>query len=99
MNIEWTVETLSTALADSLRNIQSASGRPCPETLAGTLRPIGDLDGFDSVNGVEATVLLEAQLGTSLGTDNLFVSLDGNSGLQIVEIAKRILKKLKARAA
>jgi hypothetical protein len=54
--------------------------------------PLKDLPDFDSPNGVEVTVMLDAQLGGRLPKDavSVFTSEDGERPLSVREIAKRI---------
>lgn len=53
--------------------------------------PIGDLSGFDSLNGIELTTMLPTKLGW-LG-QNLCVSEDGKRALTIGEMADRLLQE------
>jgi len=73
--------------------VQELSGHEAHEITAGT-KPIGDLAGFDSLTGAEATTLLAQRLGCAIGlkrgTANVFVSPDGCRALTVREIAKRL---------
>ena len=69
----------------SLRQVQEISGRPVGELDSDT-KPIGDLEGFDSLSGVETTVLLSELIGHEISGDNIFVSQHENSALSIAEI-------------
>ncbi|MDZ4849709.1 MAG: hypothetical protein SGI77_10470 [Pirellulaceae bacterium] len=78
-------------LQDVLQSIQQNSGRLAPPIQQGTC-PIGDLSGFDSLNGVEATVELTDRLGVEFSGVSLFVNEMGTKALTISEIADRICK-------
>jgi hypothetical protein len=80
-----------------LRESQTLSGRAWTD-LEPTAKPIGDLDGFDSLAGVEATVMLEEKLGCrDLEADSVFVSENGKRALTVKQIAERIANLLAAR--
>lgn len=72
-----------------LREVQELSGRTWTD-LGSRSKPIGDLDGFDSLTAIEVTVLLEEQLGCRLDKNNLFVSEDGTRALTLKEVTHRI---------
>lgn len=79
---------------DVLREIQVLSGRAW-DGLKPDATPIGDLDGFDSLTGVEATVMIEEKLGSrDLDLESLFVSDDGKHALTVQEVAERVSKLL-----
>jgi acyl carrier protein len=67
--------------------IQEQSGRPLPEVCCDTLCPIGDFDGFDSINAVEVTVQLTDKLGCEI-KGNPFVK--GRRALNVEEVAKAL---------
>ena len=72
-----------------LQEIQTLSGRGNSPITSQT-RPIGDLEGFDSLNGEEATVLLEAELGCEL-KENVFITENGRRrALTVDEIVSRL---------
>lgn len=70
--------------------IQTLSGRPSPDDFCDDIMPIGDLDGFDSLNAVEVTTQLSEKFECDI-TGNPFVS--GNKPLSIEQIAQKILIK------
>ena len=76
-------------IADVLTHIQQISGRGVAMVSASTC-PIGDLDQFDSINGVEATVELSSRLGFELPGVNAFVNELGTRALNVGEIADAI---------
>jgi acyl carrier protein len=74
-----------------LEEIQKSSGRAFSE-VAPDDEPIGALDGFDSLTGIEATVMIEEKLGCNLDLESIFVSQDGRRALTLEQIAKRVAK-------
>ena len=74
---------------DVLLEVQSLSGREW-NNLDDKSKPIGSLEGFDSLSAVEATAMLEEKLGCTLELDSAFVSEDGNHALTLKEISKRL---------
>ncbi len=62
--------------------------------LGADARPIGNLDGFDSLSAVEATVMVEEKLRCKLDIDSVFVSDDGRRALTLIEISDRLSKLL-----
>jgi hypothetical protein len=78
------------ALVKAVCNTQGSSGRDLinvtPET-----RPIGDLPGFDSLNGVETTVEAIDLIKKDLPFNNVFVDENKAKALTIREAAKRLL--------
>lgn len=83
---------IQTVVLDVLKEIQILGGRAW-EGLDPDATPIGALDGFDSLTGVEATVMIEQKLGgQNLELESLFVSEDGKHALTVAEVAERIAK-------
>ena len=74
---------------EAVVQVQQASGRSIEGIGPGT-RPFKDVEGFDSLSGVEATVLLSETLGRDL-PDSVFTPEQGDSGLSINEVADRVL--------
>lgn len=74
-------------LLEAIAEIQHQSGRPV-EMLDDGVRPFSDLEGFDSLNGEEVTIMLLQDL-TFQDDLNPFDS-DGGEELTIGEIADRI---------
>ncbi len=79
-------------LCDAIRGVQTASGRACPP-LSGATVPIGGVDGFDSLNGIEVGVEVGAVLGDVVG-ENPLVNPDTGRASSIREAADRILKQM-----
>jgi acyl carrier protein len=84
-------------VVEVLTDIQTISGHAAPR-ISGSTFPIGDLDQFDSLNGVEATVELSDRLGIDLPGVNAFVNEDGTKALTVSEIADGICKLAAARS-
>lgn len=73
-------------IVETLNSIQLISGRTIGE-ITGSTCPIGDLDGFDSLCGVEASFMLSSQLGFELPGVNAFVNEQGTKALSVDQIA------------
>lgn len=59
------------AVVDVIDQIQSSSGREIP-AITGTMCPLTDIAGFDSLNAVEVSCLLSARLGWEVPPDLMF---------------------------
>jgi hypothetical protein len=77
------------ALVGAIQYVQTESRSVCPPISGGT-RPIGEVAGFDSLNGVEAGAKVAADTGLKI-PDNPFVDERGQS-LSIKAAAQRIAK-------
>ena len=75
-------------VVEAVRQVQEVSGREVGTIGPGT-RPIGDVDGFDSLSGIEATVILSESLDQDL-PDSIFVSEDGRQALSVSEITDKL---------
>ncbi len=84
---------IKTVLVAVLQEIQETSGRSCAALSDGT-SPIGDLEGFDSLSGVEATMFVEQRLGRPLGIESVFVSPTKSRALRIDEIVEDIASRI-----
>jgi hypothetical protein len=82
-------------LVETVVEVQQLSGCTAMEVNAKT-SPIHDLDGFDSLRGVETTVLLAAKLKCEFkagkGDVNVFISKDGRRALSVEEAVSRLLE-------
>ncbi len=94
MNISDATKLVIEVVSD----IQSHSGRQSI-ALTGKSRPIGDLPGFDSLNGIEATTELAYRLGCEFSDGNLLVDETDNRALSIEEIASRICETAKTKVS
>lgn len=78
---------LVTTVVETIAKVQELSGRSSVGIEVST-RPILDVEGFDSLSGVEATVMLSESLGVDIPDDcNPFISEDGKQASSIVEVA------------
>ena len=89
-------QSFESLVVNVLREAQELSGRKWSE-LSVDCKPIGDLEGFDSLTAVEATVMIEEKLGCDLELDSVFVSENGKRALTIKEICEGLAKKLERR--
>ena len=85
-------------VVQTVAKVQEVSGRSIGGIGAST-RPVSDVEGFDSLSGVEATVLLSESLGVALPEDyNPFVSKDGKRALSVGEIASSLSNFIESEA-
>lgn len=83
-----TVDTIESALIGVLGEIQECSGRPA-WPMSGSTRPIGDLEGFDSLNIAEAATLLSGALGRKIDY-KLLLPTRRHQSLSIRDIAQAV---------
>ena len=76
-------------VVEAIRQIQEDSGRPVG-VIDSSTKPVGGAPGFDSLNGIEATVILSESLDYDIPDDNLFVSEDGRWALTIGTVADKL---------
>jgi len=76
-------------IKEILVQIQEISGREVPKITPKTA-PIGDLPGFDSLTGLEFTIMLPSELRWN--EQNSCVSEDGTRALCVEEIIEQVLK-------
>ncbi len=92
-------EAVERVIIEVLVGIQTISSRTSAPIDRET-KPIGDLPGFDSLSGLEATVELAGRLECAIPDDvNLFVHERGTRALRVREIAQRLHKLMAARVA
>ena len=91
-------EAVERELKAAIRECMEATGKECPELTSETV-PFEDLQGFDSLCGIEVAVELEAKLGHTVGED-LFVAGSGKNARprSVREIADVIAKQGKLDA-
>lgn len=89
-------------LIEALREVQVLGGHPWAEPTPMD-RIIGTLAGFDSLTGIEATVMIERKLAAkldrpsvSLGRDSIFVSDDGHKALRTHEVVSKVCALLES---
>jgi acyl carrier protein len=85
------VEEIQKIIYESVCYIQELSGRASPPEFSDTLIPIGQVEGFDSLNGSEVSTILADKFGCKL-SENPFAS--EYCALTINQIAKNIYTKL-----
>jgi len=76
-------------IVKAIVQIQKNSGRELPEEVSGRTKPIGDLEGFDSLNGLELSVVIAAEFDID-SRENLCVSEDGRRALTVNEMVARV---------
>ncbi len=77
-------------IVERVIKIQELSGREVPDDVNEKTIPIGGLAGFDSLNGLELTMMLPDEI--KWGGKNLCVSDEGRRALTIREIVIRLLQ-------
>ena len=90
-----TFEELRELLIEVITEIQVGSGRPIPE-IHGELCPLGDFEGFDSLNAVEVTCELSQRLDREIKPD-LMVPAYPWKQLTINEIVGRLQQAVEAK--
>ena len=82
----------------AIAEVQEASGRADNGIVASTC-PLTDVEGFDSLCGVEATVMFSKSLGVTLPEKcNPFISEDGKRAKSVSEIADTLCNFVGAEA-
>lgn len=84
-------------VAEAIRTVQQGSGRT-PDDITADTHTYAEIDGFDSLNGVEATVILSESLGSAGLSDDLFLPAKGHQDISVGEIADRVCNLLNAEA-
>ena len=80
-------QEIVTGVIQTVVQVQKESGRAI-EGIDASTRPLKDVEGFDSLCGLEATVMLSVSLGIAIPDNrNPFISEDGNRALSVNEIA------------
>ena len=82
-------EELLKAMTMIVVQIQDISGRNVLSTINEKTVPIGGLEGFDSLNGLELSMMIPKEINWS--GKNVCVSDDGKKALSIGEIVDRLL--------
>jgi hypothetical protein len=85
------LKNIQSIVLEVLQEVQTLSGRRWIG-LGPSAKPIGQLDGFDSQNGLEATAMIEKKLGCKIAPDSIFVSEDGKRVLTVREATERIAR-------
>jgi acyl carrier protein len=87
-----TIESIVTLLLQTVQEIQTISGRSA-STIQEDIAPLRDLEGFDSLNALEATVQVGLRLGVEL-PETVFFAASNGSPVTSKQIASRILQHL-----
>jgi hypothetical protein len=87
-----TRDEVITNLISILAEIQTMSGRDMPSIITPELKPLCDLDGFESINAAEATVMLIEKLHLKHLNDIPFFPPKGKDYLSIKQIADEVIK-------
>ena len=82
---EMAATSIETIVLNVLRDVQEISGEEYVDIGPGD-KPLGTLGGFDSLKGIEATVMVQDRLGCEIERDSLFVSEDGQRAMTLGEI-------------
>lgn len=64
------------AVIKAVAEILQLNGKPIP-VISGQTRPIGDLAGFDSLNALEAVIVISAGLGRDIAPEITLFAEDG----------------------
>jgi hypothetical protein len=86
-----TPDEVRSVVRDVLHQVQQISGREW-HGLDGDAKPIGHLQGFDSLSGIEATVMVEQKLGCKFDLESVFVADNGKRALTLNQISERVSK-------
>lgn len=86
-------ELVRQSVIEAILDIQRESGWPA-QAIGGQTCPITDLPGFDSLNCVEATMLVSERLGVEIEILPL-INRTSRKALSINEIAAAIFRSLK----
>ena len=84
-------DSIKSVVVEVLMEVQKSSGMPYVD-LVPEDKPIKKLDGFDSLTGIEATIMLEERLACEIDRDSAFVSEDGSRAMTLTEICKYLQK-------
>ncbi|SRR5947207_2320665 len=90
-----TPEEVKELVIQVITEIQTLSGRLVPDDIYDELHPIGEFDGFDSINAVEMTSLLSEYLGYDIKSDLMLPTYPGGH-LTIGEMVDRLQQSIGA---
>ena len=87
-------------VAEAVRQVQETSRRTISEVGPNTTCPLIDVEGFDSLSSVEATVILSESLGVGVNLpDSVFLPEEGDRNLSISEIANNVCNIMEMEAS
>ena len=78
-------------------HVQEVSGRSSGVINSST-KPVSEVAGFDSLSGVEATVILSESLGRDIPDENPFVSKDGRRAMSVSEVTDNLCELIGVEA-
>ena len=84
-------DNIKSAVVEVLKAVQKSSGKPYVDLVPDD-EPIKKLDGFDSLTGIEATIMLEERLACEIDRNSAFVSEDGRRAMTLAEICEYLEK-------
>lgn len=84
-----TKNEISVEIIAAITELQEVSGRSA-HGIIGETKPIGDLPGFDSLNGVELAISLSSRLGVEV-EEKIILSPDQGKSPSIAVITERIM--------
>lgn len=73
-----TKDEIRVAVTAAIGEVEQRCGRAAPPAVPGDTRPVIDLSCWDSLLGVEATLIVEEKLGKELDVESIFVT-DGEN--------------------
>ena len=76
-----------------LTELQAGTGNMSVEITSQTI-PLQDLDFFDSLLGIETTILLDEKLGIKWKEDSVFTEVESTNQLSVAQIAVRLMQAL-----
>jgi hypothetical protein len=74
-----------------LKELQAGTGDMSVEITSQTI-PLQDLDFFDSLLGIETTILLDEKLGIKWNEDSVFTEVESSNQLSVAQIAVRLMR-------
>ena len=91
---DMTKSEIQIAVISAIVEVEERCGRQNP-TLNGDTRPIDDLAAWDSLLGVEATLIIEEKIGKQFALESIFVTDDDKPMARTIdEIVKSLFETL-----
>jgi len=85
-----TKEEIRAKVVDVVNQVQEMSGRPSKE-LDDCDKPVGELEGFDSLNGFECTAMILGEIDVKIpGCGNAFLTSKADKALTLGEVVDRL---------
>jgi hypothetical protein len=90
-----TKDQIRAAVTAAIVEVEGRCGREAPQVLQGEIRPVVDLVCWDSLLGVEATLVIEEKVGRELAAESIFVTdVDNPKARSIDEIVNLLFDSL-----